>query len=263
MKNRFFIPFSCQFIAKSLPLQRFLHIIIYFGKMKKLLILAFLAVGMTANAGNLFSRDKSDDNDLVLKKGRNSDVTMHLGVGVNVVTGAPEGYEFAPFKSWDFQWTVVQYDYKPKRGSQTYSIGLGLNWRSYGLKDNNTAFEKVNDVVGLGGFPNNAGSRHSHVRTLGINIPLLFTQSLGKDCSFSLGPVVNFKVGGWVKNDWEVGDQTIDVSTSKIGQRTFTVDALGILDFDGFGIFCKYSPMSVFKNDRGPEFKSITFGLYF
>ena len=232
--------------------------------MKKLFIIAFLAVGMTANAGNLFSNDGADDNnDLVLKNGKNGKVTMHLGVGVNVVTGAPDGYEFAPFKSWDFQWTAIQYDYRPKGANQTYSVGLGLNWRTYGLKDNNTAFEKVNDVVKLGGFPSNAGSRHSNVRTLGINIPLLFTQSLGKDCSFSLGPIVNFNVGGWVNNDWEVGDQTIDVSTSKIGQRTFTVDALGVLDFDGIGIFCKYSPMSVFKNDRGPEFKSITFGLYF
>ena len=149
--------------------------------MKKLMIMAFLAVCMTANAGNLFSNAGSDSKkDLVLKSGKNGDLTMHFGLGVNLVSGAPEGYEFAPFKSWDFQWTVAQYDYNPKGASQTYSIGLGLNWRRYGLKDNNTMFEKVHDVVGLGKFVSDAGSRHSNVHTLGINIPLLFTQKLGK-----------------------------------------------------------------------------------
>lgn len=232
--------------------------------MKKLIIMAFLAVGLTANAGNLFSNDGSDSKkDLVLKSGKNGDLTMHFGLGVNLVSGAPEGYEFAPFKSWDFQWTVAQYDYNPKGASQTYSIGLGLNWRRYGLKDNNTMFEKVHDVVGLGKFVSDAGSRHSNVHTQGINIPLLFTQKLGKSSSFSLGPVFNFNVGGWVENEWEVGDQTMDVSTRKIGQRTFTVDALGMIDFGGLAIFCKYSPMKVFEDGRGPELKSFTVGLYF
>lgn len=218
-------------------------------------MMALLAVCMTANA--------QEKRDITLKDGENDDWTMHIGIGVNLVTGVSDGYEFAPFKSWDIQWTVVQYNYTPKNAKQTYSIGLGLNWRNYGLKDNGTSFEKVGDVVGLGAFPNNAGSRYSSVQTLAINVPLLFTQKVSKDVSFTVGPIVNFNVGGWVKRNYEIGDNDYDISTCKIGQAPVTVSAFGMVDIDGFGIFCKYSPMKVFKKNRGPEFNSFTLGFYF
>ena len=249
--------------------------------MKKLLMMALLAVGMTANAEGTKDftnvnetngvtitddngdKDKGSKTDIVLKEGECGNWTIHVGIGVNLVTGAPDAYEFAPFKSWDIQFTVVSYDYTPKGASQTYSIGLGLNWRNYGLKDNGTSLVKANNLVGLAPFPANAGSRYSSVQTLGINIPLLFTQKVSKSVSLSVGPIVNFNAWGWVNRDYELGDDDNSISTRKIGQRPVTVDVMGIVDIDGFGIFCKYSPMKVFKKDRGPEFNSVTLGLYF
>lgn len=247
--------------------------------MKKLLMMALMAVCMTANAEEIENVNVVNDaneqaapadnkkgkteTDLVLKDGENEKWTMHFGLGVNLVTGAPDAYEFAPFKSWDIQWTVVQYNYTPKNAKQTYSIGLGLNWRNYGLKDNGTAFLKAGDVVGLGAFPSNAGSRYSSVQTLAISVPLLFTQKVSKDVSITVGPIVNFNAGGWVNRSYEEGDNDIEVSTSKIGQNPVTVSAFGMVDIDGFGLFCKYSPMNVFKKDRGPEFNSFTLGFYF
>lgn len=41
------------------------------------------------------------------------------------------------------------------------------------------------------------------------------------------------------------------------------VDVLGIAHISEIGIYCKYSPMSVLKPERGQEFKSLLFGLYF
>jgi len=233
--------------------------------MKQYVLLALLAVGLTTN---VYAQDAdSEENekkstDLVLKSGDKGEWTMHFGVGVNVATNVPSGYDFAPFKSWDFLWTIAQYDYKPGKGKQTFSAGIGLNFRNYGLRDNNTAFQKSGDVTSLGTFPESAGSRSSRVHTVGIHVPLLFTQEFGKHFSVTVGPIVNFNVGGWINNSYEDGDDTVDVSTRKIGQRPVTVELMGVFDIYGIGLFCKYSPMSVFKDDRGPQFKSITFGLY-
>lgn len=225
--------------------------------MRKFLVLAMLAVGMSA-----FAQKDKDRDDVTWYDGEEVDLTMHFGVGVNLVTGAPDGYKFAPFKSWDIQWTLVQMDYTPDGASQTYSVGAGLNWRNYGLKDNGSAFVKTGDLVNLGGFPVGAESRFSSIQTLGINIPLLFTQRIGEDISFTVGPIVNFNAWGWAKRNYEIGDTDFEESTRKIGQRPVTVDILGVFDFDGLGVFCRYSPMSVLKKDRGPEFQSITVGLY-
>lgn len=57
--------------------------------MKKLLLMALMAVCLTVNA--------QDKKDVVLKDGENDNWTMQLGLGVNLVTGASGEYEFAPF----------------------------------------------------------------------------------------------------------------------------------------------------------------------
>ena len=211
--------------------------------MKKLLVLALLAVGMTA-----YAQEGRDKKDITLKDGENDAWTTQLAVGINLVTGAPDGYKFAPFKSWDINWTVVQYNYTPNGASQTYSAGVGLNWRNYGLKDNGSALVKTGELIDLGGFPVGAGSKSSSIQTVGINIPLLFTQRFSDDFSLTVGPVVNFNAWGWVNRNYEMGDTDI---------------VLGVFDFSGIGVFCKYSPMSVLKKDHGPEFQSVTVGLYF
>lgn len=231
--------------------------------MKKLLFFVLLAVSASAHAVTLPADEEEAKKDIVLKKGDNSSWTMHFGLGVNVVTGAPDGYKFNAFRSWDIQLTIAQYEYKPKGAAQTYAAGIGLNWSNYGLKDNGTQFTKVGDVVTAGEYyPVDSEDQSSHVQTFAINVPLLFTQNFGKHFSVTLGPVVNFNVGGWVEHSYTLGDTHVESSTKKIGQRPVTVDVLGVFDIYGVGAFCKYSPMSVFKKDRGPEFKSLTFGLY-
>ena len=85
--------------------------------MKKLLVMAFLAVGLTANAEekneSVYLNDANpatsfvndDDDDLStdggvkIGKGKDEDDrwSMHFAVGVNIPTGAPKEVEFVPF----------------------------------------------------------------------------------------------------------------------------------------------------------------------
>ena len=230
--------------------------------MKKGFLMALMALAVSANASARVVND-DESNNFVIEDGELWDWTMHLGVGVNLVSDAPDGYSFAPFKSWDVRWTPFSFEYTPKNASQTYSIGLGFNWRNFGLKDNGTAFVKGGDVVGLGLFPAGTGSHYSSVHLLSLNVPLLFTQRINKNFAFSLGPVVNFNTGAWLKSDYKTGDVVTNLTTKKVGQRPVTVDIFAEFEAYGVGLFCKYAPMSVFKKDRGPEFKSFTVGLYF
>ena len=64
-------------------------------------------------------------------------------------------------------------------------------------------------------------------------------------------------------NYYEQGDCETDEYVKKIGQRPITVDVLGMLHFGDFAVYCKYSPMSVLKKDRGVDFKSLAVGIYF
>lgn len=161
-------------------------------------------------------------------------------------------------------WTIAQYEYTPKGASQTYSVGVGLGWRNYTLSDRDKAFGKVGDVTSIYAVDKVDG-RTSRVHTMNVNIPVLFRQKIGGDFAVSVGAQININAYGRLVNKWDVDldDDEYDVKTKKIGQRPLTVDVLGMVHFKDWALYCKYSPMDVFKKDRGPEFKSIAFGLYF
>ena len=248
--------------------------------MKKLLLMTFLAVSLTANAeeknetvvlndantATFAVCDDTHDGGLKIYKGKDDDDrwSMHLAVGVNVPTGAPDGVNFAPLRSWELNWTVMQYDYTPKKSKTTLSAGLGFNWRAYTLKGHKNGFFKVNDVVGIGEFGTEFDEFSSNIHTTALTMPLLVKQRFGKNFAITLGAQLNWNFYARIHNFEELNDYSVDEYTKNIGQRPFTVDALGIVDiFKGFSIYCKYSPMSVLKKDRGPEFKSLAFGIYF
>lgn len=237
---------------------------------KKLLLLALLAVGMTAQANTLDNYDDNEKEDkslIDLGKGKdeNDRWSLHVYFGVDIPTGAPNGVDFAPFRSWEINVTPLQYDYTPKNWKTTFSAGIGLNWRNYTLKGNDKMFAKIDNWVAVGNAdPNDKWEDlSSNIRTTSLSLPLLVKQRFAKGFAVSVGAQLNWNFYARIHNYYERGDDQLDTYTKKIGQRPFTVDVLGIVHLGKMGIYCKYSPMSVLKKDRGPEFKSLSVGLYF
>lgn len=190
-------------------------------------------------------------------------LTLHFGLGVSTPTNVPSDIDFRPFSSWEAMiW--LQFDHTPKYKLQTYSIGLGFTSRSYGIRDDRMFYKGEDGVTALYDYPAGAASRSSHITISSISIPLLFKQKFGHKSHFSLtlGPVINFNLAGTINNRFELDDDDYDITTRKIGHRPVTVDFMGILRAYGVGFYVKYSPMSVLKTNRGPEFRALSFGLY-
>ena len=249
--------------------------------MKKLFLMAMVAVSATAFADEVNNEevlmstqdepsmmvDDEDNNGGVRikmnKDDESSDWTMHFSVGVNIPMDAPDGVDLATFKSWEFNWTILQYDYTPKNTKTTLSAGVGLNFRNYGLSGHDKMFGKIHDQVVVGTPSRDIDNLYSSIHTTGLYIPLLVKQRFSKNFAISLGGQLNWNYAAHVSNQYETGDDEVDVETNKIGQRPITVDVLGIFHIWKLGLYCKYSPMSVLKTDRGPEFKSLAVGIYF
>ncbi len=185
-----------------------------------------------------------------------------LAFGLPIATNVPNGMSFAPFKS--YEWILgLRYKYTPKHALQSYSVGLWCNWRQYTL-DTDKAFGKdANNVIGLYDYPVNASDKRSSIYVFGLSVPFLFTQKFGhkSDFKMSLGPVVNFNLYGRIHNRYSLGDDYMEVKTKGVEYRPVTVDIMGMLQYKGIGLYCKYSPMSVLKKDMGPEFRSISIGV--
>ena len=243
--------------------------------MKKLLLMALLAAGLSANAAVLTDNDDETGTvggvDLGEGVDENDRWTMHVNVGVDVPTDVPSGLDFAPFRSWEIGVTVVQYDYTPKNWKTTFSAGLGFDWRNYTLKGHEKAFVKVpantlgnpNEFVNVAIADEKSDKRSSRIHTVSLSMPLMVKQRFNKNFAISVGAQLNWNFRAHLHNYFEQGDNEVSVDTKKIGHRPLTVDILGIVHIERFGLYCKYSPMSVMKKDRGPEFKSLAFGIYF
>lgn len=200
-----------------------------------------------------------DDNGLVID----------LGLGWAAPTNTPDGHGFAVFRSNEV-FFGLRYCYTPKNALQTYSVGLWCDWRDYTVPKNNLITKNADNIVAFGEFPAHVSETSSKIRVFSLSVPFLFKQKFGKKSktSLSLGPVVNFNVRGRILNEWTDGDNEYEQSTKEVGQRPVTVDFMGVLEYDGVGLYCKYSPMSVLKNksEKGvenPQFHSLTFGLFF
>ena len=102
----------------------------------------------------------------------------------------------------------------------------------------------------------------SNIHTTSLSMPLLIKQRFSKSFAVSVGAQLNWNYYARIHTSYEQGDDDFDRYTKKIGQRPFTVDVLGIVHLGDLGIYCKYSPMSVLKKDRGPKFQSLSFGIY-
>ena len=230
--------------------------------MKKLLLLAFLALGMTAYAQEVEVKTV-EINDGGIKLDDESKWKMHFYAGIDIPTGAPDGVDFAPFRSWEIGLTVAQYEYTPKNSKTTLSAGIGIDWRNYTLSGHDKMFVKANDIILVRDRDGKMSELASRISTTSLSLPLMVKQSFSKDFAISLGAQFNWNFYSRLNNYYEEGDDEVDVQTKKIGERPITIDVLGMLHFGDFAVYCKYSPMSVLKKDKGPDFKSLAVGFYF
>lgn len=192
------------------------------------------------------------------------DFDFDVAVGVNTPIGVSDGYGFATFRSLEI-FFGLRFKYTPEKALQTYSTGIWFGWDTYGLSTNRMFVKGANDVVGLADYPADAKSAVSRITMYSISVPFLFTQKLGRKsrCKFTVGPVVNFNLRGRLNTVFDQGDNEMDITTKGIEYRPVTISLMGIFTYKNVGLYCKYMPMSLMKKDKGPEFQSLTFGLYF
>ena len=194
-------------------------------------------------------------------------LSLNLGLGVSAPTNVPDGMTVKPFRSWEAM-VWMMYNHTPFKGLNTFSTGLGFTARYYGL-DSKQMLMKNGPTLDLGTFPAGSYHRKSRIYVGSLSVPFFYTHDFGKKShlNLTLGPVVNFNIIGSLKNSYKTSDDFYDYTTEAkatgIGYRPITVDLMGVLHYYGLGMYMKYSPMSVLKDGRGPQFHALSFGLFF
>lgn len=189
---------------------------------------------------------------------------FHLNVGLNTMTGAPDGYDFKLWPSFDIG-VGETFDWHPYGKKNEWSIGWGLDWRTFRLKKDKY-WEQDNvepKKMELVDYTLNDGNKTS-LYVFSLQVPVLYTHYFDNKYKWgvTLGGIVNFNVTPRAKYQFKSGNETYDVSIKHIGNRPVTVDLMAQLHTAWLpSLYFKYCPMTFFKDNRGEKMHQLSFGI--
>ena len=144
--------------------------------------------------------------------------------------------------------------------------GLGLRWTNYNVKGN-YHFEEIDDYTGLVEAPDGIRYKNSRLGITTLNIPLLLEwQNNRGNLFFSAGVVGSIKTWSysWIEF-YDESERHKKKHKEKVDQgmtlRPVTVDVLAQAGTRGIGVYARYSPISIFENNKGLELYPLSFGL--
>ena len=143
---------------------------------------------------------------------------------------------------------------------QKISLGVGLNHRSYSIKRPNMLVRDANDAVVADVYPSlniqDIKDRSSNLNVWTVQFPLMFQQRIVNKLDLSVAGILNWNTYARVDNHYELDNVEHDTKYKNLKQNKIGFDAMGILTWDDFGIYCRYSPGKFFKDGYGPEIKN-------
>jgi hypothetical protein len=188
----------------------------------------------------------------------------HIYLGMGTMTGAPDGYSMWPTVEVG---VGISADYHPFGPKNTWSIGLLVGAVSlhtpsnrYWAKDGSAG-----DKMLLVPYADGLERTHSSLSAGRFSMPLFYKHTFDERgrWSVSLGAMVNFNFAASASRHYQMGDETFDITLHHIGVRPVTVEPMVMVNAPYVpAIYCKYSPMTFFKDGCGPEMKMLTFGVY-
>ena len=189
--------------------------------------------------------------------------SLHLNLGLNALTSTPDEYKFKVWPSFEvgFQWLA---DYQPYGKKNEWSVGLGLNYRNYQYEKNHYLEKNANNVLVPAACDPAWKDTDAGFGVASLQLPLLYSHYFNDKQTFgiTIGAIVNWNFNAQANHEFDEGDNHCSVTTKKIGVKPFTIDGIAIVHIPSFfDVYCKYSPMKLFKDGRGPEAHQLTIGL--
>ncbi len=148
------------------------------------------------------------------------------------------------------------------------TTGFGFTWRNYCL-DGNYHMEEIDNFVKIVPAAEGITYRTGRLRTLHLCFPLMleWQPRFGDDHSFfvTAGVVGGIKAFANYRVTYkDRGDNTIKIKTGDgLNVPPLTLDYLVQAGYKDFGFFAKYSPLSFFMKEEGPEAQAVSIGVTF
>ena len=189
-----------------------------------------------------------------------------FSVGFVKALDAPEGLNQEMGRSLEFSLDqIVSFQWQLPSRRDMLAIGIGVDWRNYRTTGANRFFRTGNQVQ-TGPWEEGRTPVDSRLKTFGLQFPISYVHTFNSYMKAGVAVILNANTYGSLKSHYLDADgvkyETFQKCTGEISK--FAVDFKATFQFCPFvAVYCKYSPMKVFRKDRGPEFTPLTAGFTF
>lgn len=164
------------------------------------------------------------------------------------------GWEIGMLNVWKMEWRL-------SRCGTRLSFGLGWQYRHLTIGDGLMADRSDNGSYALTPIPSQYYDVKSSLKNFSIQFPLLLSQNIYRTLTIEFGGVGMLNTYTTGNCSWREDGVKSKRPIKHLHQRILTVDALARIGWRGdFAFYVRYSPMSLFSRQFGPQFESVAIG---
>ena len=188
--------------------------------------------------------------------------SFHLNIGLGTLTGTDDvdvmrgvGFEIG---------LAVTADWNPFGKKNTWSLGLGYDYRTF-KAPKNLYCAKDGGVMHFVQADPTWEDPDARFGVSSLQFPFYYTHTFDARgrWNVALGALFNFNFGR-IHRSYDINYEHYDVDAAARGVRLFTVEGFAVVDVPYLPpLYVRYAPMSVFKDDKGPDMHMLTFGICF
>ena len=190
---------------------------------------------------------------------KKSEVTWaaHTQLGICMPVDGPRGLD----QSIDIAMgKIVGLNYTPWSKGPTFSFGAGIFAQKFALHGGQM-FGRDGKSLVMVDLPEGARDTHVRLFNFGFELPFTVTQNIYDDFGISAGVVMKFNTYTTASNKYTLDNRSYEQSFKGLQQRILTYDIFAGIGWEDFGLYCRYSPVAMFKSGNGPQFDVISFGI--
>jgi len=166
------------------------------------------------------------------------------------------------------EWFINLFEHILPIYRNTFGIttGLGMSWHTFRL-DNNTHLVDVNGVTGVYAAPAGITYDYSRLKVVHLTMPLLleWQPTFGKNHKsfIAAGVIGGLKTFASYKVKYTNADGSTGEKVEAHGLNTtpLSLDFMAQVGYEDISVFAKYSPFSIFQQNKGPEVRAVSLGL--
>lgn len=218
-------------------------------------------------SGKTYVVDRTYTNPAAMIKGTNFSIGFSgFSVGFVKALDASAGMGQEMGKSMEFSLDqILSFQLHLPGKRDVLALGIGVDWRNYRITGTKH-FSRVGNVVGVEDWREEQNPIDSRLLTFGIQVPVSYVHNFSSFVKAGVAVILNANTYGSLKSRYTDTEgkkiETFQKCTGEINR--FTVDFKATVQFCPFvALYCKYSPMKVFRSGHGPEFTPLSAGFTF